>query len=62
MVDIIDSAGRNILCEWYNHELTLSYKTNYQKCVNCGGKYNDPNKELWVFKSFYNWYYYKQLI
>lgn len=58
MVQITDGIGRYVLCEWCNHPLVMGSESNYTKCHNCGGKYNDPNVEKFIIKPVYNWYYY----
>jgi len=55
------NLGTYTLCEWCNQPLQLESKSNYEKCVNCGGKYNDPYEWKPKYKSAYNWYYFLKL-
>ena len=62
-VEIFDNMwGPAVICTWCNHNLILNSKTDYAKCENCGGKYDDPNKEALIIKPYYNWFYIKWLI
>lgn len=61
MVDIRTGDGRFVYCKWCNHPLTLQSKTDYVKCVNCGGVYNGPMDIKIKFKSRYTFYYFFNL-
>lgn len=54
--------GMSVTCKWCKQILTTGSDSDYKKCDNCGGLHGIGEPEPAVFKSVYNWYYYKRVL